>query len=141
MFERDAQVNATFTGGLPRHAELVAELRALGLREDQVHVIERADKGNWQQDAPPGLWARWRGRGGPTAEAPADLLVLVHLGQDDTLAAPVQDLFRRFGAASVGYYPAAHIPTRNISEGAVDEGEAANFRAAFPEGERRNKQP
>ncbi len=58
MFERDAQVNATFTGGLPRHAELVAALRALGLREDQVHVIERADKGTWQQDAPPGLWAR-----------------------------------------------------------------------------------
>ncbi len=140
MFDRAAQVNATFTGGLPRQAELVAELRALGLREDQVHVIERADKGNWQQDAPPGLWARWQGRGGPAAEAPADLLVLVHLGKDDALAGPVQDLFRRFGAASVGYYPAAHIPTRNISAGTVDEGEAANFRAAFPEAERRNKQ-
>ena len=140
MFDRAAQVNATFTGGLPRHAELVAELRALGLREDQVNVIARADKGNWQQDAPPGLLARWRGRGGPAAEAPADLLVLVHLGQDDTLAAPVQDLFRRFGAVTVGYYPAGHVPTRNIAEGAADEGEAANFRAAFPEGERRNKQ-
>ncbi len=139
MFERSAQVNAKFTGGSTRHAELVAELRALGLREDQVSVIERADKGDWQQAVAPGLWARLRGRGGPAAVPPADLLVLVHLGQDDTLAAPVQDLFRRFGAAEVGYYPAGHIPTRTSAEGAVDEGDAALFRAAFPEGERRNK--
>lgn len=141
MFERSAQVNAKFTGGLTRQAELVAQLRALGLGEDQVRVIERADKGDWQQAAAPGLLARLRGRGGPVAVPPADLLVLVHLGQDDTLAAPVQELFHRFGAAEVGYYPAGRIPTRNITEGAVDEGEAANFRGAFPESERRNKQP
>ncbi len=139
MFERDAQVNARFTEGSAQQAEVVAALRALGLREDQVTVIAHADKGDWQQAVAPGLWARWRGRGDPAAAPPADLLILVHLGQDDTLAAPVQDLFRHFGAAAVEYYPAGHIPTRNIAEGAVDEGDAALFRAAFPEGERRNK--
>ena len=143
MFERGAQVNAKFAGGSGQQAQIVAGLRALGLEDDQVTAIARADPGDWRPPPTPGLFARLRGLLGPpqatAALPPADMLIMVHLGQDDALARPAQELFRRFGATTVEYYPAGRIATHVIGEGVVDDREAAIFRAAFPEGERRGR--
>src|SRR6266542_2037919 len=99
MFDRSAQVNARFAGGSPRLAEVVAALRALGLGEEQINVIERADPGEWQEPAAPGWVERLKGRLGyepaVVAALPPNLLILVHLGGDEALAGEVQDLFRR----------------------------------------------
>ena len=118
MFERAAQVNARFEGGSSRQAEIVEALHELGVPDERINVIERADAGNWQEPAAkPGLLARlmtlFGGErdAGPAAPTPA-LLILVHLGQDDSLSGPVQDLFRRFGATSVEHYAPSRVPTR-----------------------------
>ena len=118
MFERAAQVNARFAGGSSRQAEIVEALHELGVPDERINVIERADPGDWQEAAAkPGVLARLLGRfggergPGPAAPTPA-LLILVHLGQDDTLSGPVQDLFRRFGATSVEHFAPSRVPTR-----------------------------
>ena len=146
MFERAAQVNARFEGGTPRQAEVVAALRALGLEEEQINVIERADPGDWQVAAAPGWVERLKGRLGfepdVVAELPPNLLILVHLGGDEALAGAVQDLFRRFGATRVGHYPAGTIATHSLEDrDAAPSSDAALFRAAFPEGERKQRAP
>lgn len=117
MFDRAAQVNAQFAGGSIRQEEVVAALHELGVREEQVTVIARADAG--VSHAPlegPGWFARLRGRLGAereTASAPVpDLLILVHLGRDDTLAGPVEAVLRRFGATQVEHYAPGRVPTR-----------------------------
>ena len=118
MFERAAQVNARFAGGSSRQAEIVEALHELGVPDERINVIERADPGDWQEAAAkPGVLARLLGRfggergPGPAAPTPA-LLILVHLGQDDTLSGPVQDVFRRFGATSVEHFAPSRVPTR-----------------------------
>ena len=118
MFERAAQVNARFAGGSSRQAEIVEALHELGVPDERINVIERADPGDWQEAAAkPGVLARLLGRFGgergpsPAAPTPA-LLILVHLGQDDTLSGPVQDVFRRFGATSVEHFAPSRVPTR-----------------------------
>ena len=122
MFDRAAQVNARFAGGSSRQTEIVAALHGLGLREEQVTVIERVDPGNWQVPAATGLLARlWGRRGGQhqTATAPPvpDMLILVHLGQDDALSAPVQAVFQRFDAARIEHYPSGQLPTSVFAAG------------------------
>lgn len=145
MFDRGAQVNAKFAGSTSQQGEIVAALRALGLEAGQITVLAGGQHGDWQQAATPGLLARLRGRlSGPPAAvraAPADTLIMAHLGRDDALATPVQDLFRRFGATTVDYYPPGRVATRIIGDGAVDEDEAAVFRRAFPEGDQRGERP
>ena len=120
MFERAAQVNARFEGGSPRQAEVVAALRALGLGEEQINVIERADPGEWREPAAPGWVERLKGLLGREPEVvaalPPNLLILVHLGGDEALAGEVQDLFRRFGATRGGYYPAGRIATHSLAD-------------------------
>ena len=118
MFERAAQVNARFEGGSSRQAEVVEALHQLGIPDERINIIERADAGNWQEPAEkPGLLARLMGLfggerdAGPAAPTPA-LLILVHLGQDDALAGPVEDVFRRFGATSVEHFAPSRVPTR-----------------------------
>ena len=132
MFERGAQVNAKFAGGSSRQGEMVAALRALGLGADHITVIARADPGDWQQPASPGLFARLRGRlSGPAAGGPlppADTLLMVHLDRDEALAGPVQDLFRRFGATTVEFHPAGRIATHDIGEGVVYAGKVSTLR-------------
>ncbi len=122
MFERAAQVNARFEGGSSRQAEIVEALHELGVPDERINVIERADAGNWQEPAAkPGLLARLMGLfggerdAGPAAPTPA-LLILVHLGQDDSLSGPVQDVFRRFGATSVEHFAPSRVPTRVFGE-------------------------
>ena len=146
MFDRAAQVNARFEGGSPRQAEVVAALRALGLGEEQINVIERADPGDWQEPAAPGWFERLQGRLGRkpdvVAALPPNLLILVHLGRDEALAGQVQDLFRRFGATRVDHHPASKIATHSLEDrDAAPSGDAALFRAAFPEGERKRRGP
>ena len=126
MFERAAQVNARFEGGSSRQAEIVAALHELGLSDGQINVIERADPGEWREPAAaPGVLARLKGLFGGERDAgpppaPPALLILVHLGQDDTLSGPVQDVFRRFGAARVDHYAPSRVATRVFgAEGAV----------------------
>ncbi len=118
MFERAGQVNASFAGGSSRQAEIVAALHEVGVPDERINVIERADPGDWQeQAATPGVLARLMSRfgggrdPGPAAPTPA-LLILVHLGQDDSLSGPVQDVFRRFGATSVEHFAPSRVPTR-----------------------------
>ncbi len=126
MFERAAQVNARFEGGSSRQAEVVEALHQLGIPDERINVIERADAGNWQEPtAKPGLLARLQGLfggerdAGPAAPTPA-LLILVHLGQDDSLSGPVQDVFRRFGATSVEHFAPSRVPTRTFGAAAPD---------------------
>ena len=118
MFERAAQVNARFEGGSSRQAEIVEALHELGVPDERINVIERADPGDWREAAAaPGLFARLKGMFGggpdaaPAAPTPA-LLILVHLGQDDSLSGPVEDVFRRFGATSVEHFAPSRVPTR-----------------------------
>ena len=120
MFERAAQVNARFEGGSSRQEEIVGALHELGVPDERINVIERADPGDWQEPAAkPGLLARLMGRfggersPGPAAATPA-LLILVHLGQDDSLSGPVQDVFRRLGATSVEHFAPSRVPTRSF---------------------------
>ena len=146
MFDRAAQVNARFEGGSPRQAEVVAALRELGLAEGQINVIERADAGDWQEPAAPGWFARLRGMLGRepdvVAALPPNLLILVHLGRDAALAGAVQDVFRRFGATRFDHHPASTIATHSLEDrDAAPSGDAALFRAAFPEAERKQHAP
>ena len=127
MFERAAQVNARFEGGSSRQVEIVGALHELGVPDERINVIERADPGDWQEPAAkPGLLARLMGRfggersPGPAAATPA-LLILVHLGQDDTLSGPVQDVFRRFGATRVDHYPPSRVATRVFGAGGASQ--------------------
>lgn len=143
MFDRAGQVNASFAGGSSRQAEIVAALRQVGLAEEEINVIERADAGHWQEPvAPRGLLARLMARfGGKAATAatppPADLLILVHLRQNEALAEPVQEVFRRFQATRVSYYPPGQVPTSAIDNRGEERDDAAQFRATFPDEERR----
>ena len=143
MFDRSAQVNARFAGGSPRLAEVVAALRALGLGEEQINVIERADPGEWQERVARGRFARLRGLlgGAPhlvAAPPPPAMYILVHLGRDDALAGEVQAVFRRFGATQVEHYTPGPIATRAFGgRGASSAEDAAQFRAAFPAAEQR----
>ena len=130
MFERAAQVNARFAGGSVRQEEVVAALHEAGVQAGQVSVIARADSG--ASHAPPearGWLARLKGvlgAGGEIAAAPVpDLLVLVHLGRDDTLAGAVEDVLRRFGAAQVEHFSPGRVPTRvGVAAPAAESGEA-----------------
>jgi hypothetical protein len=141
MFERAAQVNARFEGGASRQAEIVAALHELGVPDERINVIERADPGDWREPAAkPGFLARLLGRfgggrgPGPAAPTPA-LLILVHLGQDDTLSGPVQDVFRRFGATSVEHFAPSRVPTRVFgAEGTVPPAEVEDQPGARPPG-------
>ena len=143
MFERAAQVNARFAEGAGPQAAIVAALRALGLGEEQINVIERADPGEWQERVARGRFARLRGLlgGAPhlvAAPPPPAMYILVHLGRDDALAGEVQAVFRRFGATQVEHYTPGPIATRAFGgRGASSAEDAAQFRAAFPAAEQR----
>ncbi|HEX5503728.1 MAG TPA: hypothetical protein VFW96_13980 [Thermomicrobiales bacterium] len=129
MFDRAAQVNGYFAGGSARQAELLAALRELGLAEGQFTVIERA-----APSAPPppparGVLARWRGRAGVVRDAgaptaPPDLTVMAYLGQDAARADGVQELFHRFGATRVNYYPPGAAPGVTAPDAPAPAGEA-----------------
>lgn len=119
MFERASQVNARFAAGTSQPREIVTALEELGLTTSQITVLERtAPAPGLAATARPSIMTRLRGlRAGQHVEAPRqasapDLQIIVHMGQDDTLAEPVQEVFRRFGAAGIEHFSPTHTPHR-----------------------------
>lgn len=109
-FERAAQVNARFAASSFPRAAIVAALHELGLADRQVTILDRPLVPVYKAPVTPGVATRLRGLfGGKVAGSvvvvPAqDVQIMVHLGQDDRLAAQVQELFQRAGAASVEHF-------------------------------------
>ena len=126
---RPAQVNACFEGGSSRTNEIVSALRGVGLRENQITVIDRPDPEDTKvATEEPSFLDRIKSLfGGGDKDNDAehhnyDLLILAHLGQDEALAGPVQEVFRRFDAARVNYYPPAEAEMHVLGGGDVTEG-------------------
>jgi hypothetical protein len=119
---RPAQVNACFEGGTDRKAEILDALHQTGLGDDQITVIDRATPEDITiETAEPSLIERIKGLfGGDNDDEDAekyDLLILAHLGRDENLAGPVQEVFERFGAARVNYYAPAAADMRPLGGG------------------------
>jgi hypothetical protein len=122
---RPAQVNACFEGGSSRAAEIVAALRGVGLAKDEITVIDRPDPEDVTVetvDRGGGFFDRIKALFGAEderdeGERAYDLLILAHLGERDDLAGPVREVFERFDAARVNYYPAAEADMRRLGEG------------------------
>ena len=115
--QRPAQVNACFEGGSDRAREIVAALERVGLRGDQITVIDRTDpeKTDVETRAEPSFADRLKSLFGGgdhdrnEAEPDYDTIIMAHLGHDHGLAGPVQEVFHQFGAARVNYYPTADV--------------------------------
>lgn len=141
MFDRMAQVNATFTVGTLQRDELVRALVEAGLSEQQITVIDKVDAGDWREKAAaPGFLARLFGRGAVATEteAPATMVVMAHLGTDESHAEQVEEIFRRFGATKVDCYAAGRIQTHSQGQDVVSKDDESNlFSNAFPDQERR----
>ncbi len=125
---RPAQVNACFEGGSSRTDEIVAALREVGLGDNQITVIDRPDPEDTKvATEEPSFLDRIKSLFGGDKDNDAehhkyDLLILAHLGQDETLASPVQEVFQRFDAARVNYYPPAEAEMHVLGGGDVTEG-------------------
>lgn len=122
MFERAAQVNARFTADSCQPQDVVAALEELGLARRQITVLTRpVAAAPPSQSATAGIIQRLRGmfkKQQPVAVAPApDWQVVVHMGQDATLSEPVQEVFRRFGAAGIEHFGATSTPNRAFGPG------------------------
>ncbi|HET8628575.1 MAG TPA: hypothetical protein VFL91_14230 [Thermomicrobiales bacterium] len=106
---RPAQVNGQFKMGAVSLDDIKAALREAGIRDDQVTVIDKPVAHRTTiATAEPSMVAKLLGRfrkPAVTEEAHDELQVMVHLGLDDRLAQPVQDVFQRLGATRVKYYP------------------------------------
>ena len=119
---RPAQVNACFEGGTSRRDEIVAALRQVGLTERQITVIDRPQPEDvLVETSEPSFLDRIKSLFGSDDEEEEqkdyDLLILAHLGDDDSLAGPVQEVFQRFGAARVNYYPTAEAEMHVLGGG------------------------
>ena len=119
---RPAQVNACFEGGSSRRDEIVAALQQVGLTERQITVIDRPEPEDVKvETTEPTFLERIKALfGGDDEEEQQknyDLLILAHLGDDDSLAGPVQEVFQRFGAARVNYYPATEAEMHVLGGG------------------------
>lgn len=125
---RPAQVNACFEGGSSRTDEIVSALREVGLRDNQITVIDRPNPEDTKvATEEPSFLERIKSLFGGDKDDDAehrnyDLLILAHLGQDEALAGPVQEIFRRFDAARVNYYPPAEAEMHVLGGGDVAEG-------------------
>lgn len=106
---RPAQVNGQFRVGAVSLDDIKAALREVGIRDDQVTVIDKpVAHRTTVATAEPGMVSKLLGRFRKAAaveESHDEMLVMVHLGLDDRLAQPVQDVLQRLGAARVKYYP------------------------------------
>ncbi len=115
--QRPAQVNACFEGGSDRAREIVAALERVGLRGEQITVIDRTDPEKTEVDTrpEPSFADRLKSLFGggdhdrSEVEPDYDTIIMAHLGHDDSLAGPVQEVFQQFGAARVNYYPTADV--------------------------------
>lgn len=109
-FERAAQVNARFAASVFPRNEIVAALHELGLEDRQITILDRPLVVAYQAPVVPSLATRVRSLFGGKATASAaavpaqDVQIMVHLGQDEHLAAQIQELFHRSGAATVEYF-------------------------------------
>lgn len=128
---RPAQVNACFEGGSPRQAEIVAALKEAGLRDEQITVIDRADpEATKVATAEPSFLDRLKSLFGGDHDQDErmehyDLLVLAHLGEDEDKATAVQEVFQRFGASRVSYYPSAQPEMHVLGGGDAPPGAPA----------------
>ena len=119
MFERAAQVNARFAANACRPQDVVEALEGVGITRSQINVLTRA-----AAPPPPGptgmlerLLARFK-TAAPASVAPEpDWQVTVHLGQNPALSGPAQDVFRRFGAASIEDFAASQSANRAFGPG------------------------
>lgn len=106
---RPAQVNGQFKAGAVSLDDIKGALREVGIRDDQVTTIDKpVAHRTTVATAEPSMVSKLLGRFRKTAvaeEAHDEMLVLVHLGLDDRLAQPVQDVLQRLGATRVKYYP------------------------------------
>jgi hypothetical protein len=115
-FERAAQVNARFAASAFPRSDIVAALHELGLEDQQFTILDRPLVAEYVAPVAPGLATRLRTLFGGKATSTAattpvqDVQIMVHLGQDDHLAAQVQELFRRSGAAGVEYFGPTSTP-------------------------------
>jgi hypothetical protein len=119
---RPAQVNACFSGGSSQRDAIVAALREVGVPDEHITVIDRPEPEDTViEAAEPGLLDHIKHLfGGDDEDQEArhyDLYILAHLGQDEALAAPVQEVFKRFNAADIRYYPSAR-PNMDVLGGA-----------------------
>lgn len=127
--QRPAQVNACFEGGSDRAREIVAALRQAGLRDEQITVIDRTDPEKTDVDTrpEPSFAERLKSLFGGdqdkerAAEPDYDTIIMAHLGHDDSLAGPVQEVFQQFGAARVNYYPTADVEMHVLGGGTDPE--------------------
>jgi hypothetical protein len=143
---RPAQVNACFSGGSSQRDAIVAALHEAGLTDEQITVIDRPDpEATEVEPAEPSLLDRIKELfGGDDEEHEArhyDLYILAHLGQDEALAGPVQDVFTQFNAADVRYYPSARPnmdvlggtdPTTGTTVGAAADTQPEQFDDSRP---------
>lgn len=124
---RPAQVNACFEGGTSRRDEIVAALRQAGLNDTQITVIDRPDPDDTKiATSELGFFDRLKEMfsGDQDREQEThryDLLILVHLGDKEALAGPVQEVFKRFDAARVNFYPVAEAEMHVLGGGAPDD--------------------
>lgn len=124
---RPAQVNACFEGGASRRDEIVAALRQAGLNDSQITVIDRPDPDDTKvATSELGFFDRLKEMfsGDKDREQEThryDLLILVHLGDEVALAGPVQEVFKRFDAARVNFYPVAEAEMHVLGGGAPND--------------------
>ncbi|MGN6562284.1 MAG: hypothetical protein ACTHMU_06460 [Thermomicrobiales bacterium] len=118
---RPAQVNAYFSGGSSQRDAIITALHEVGLTDDQITVIDNPKPEDTVVAAEPGLLDRIKHLFDDHDEAQEerryDLYILAHLGQDEALATPVQDVFKQFNAADIQYYPSAR-PNMDVLGGA-----------------------
>ena len=146
MFDRAGQVNARFAGESFQEQALRQALLALGLQEQQITSVKRADAGDWQRAEEPGLLQRLLRRFGGTREMVAapvpDALMMIYLTGESGMAERVQAVLHDFGATRVDYYPAGQIATSSLDKDGAGQGvDAAQFSAAFPDSEQRHRAP
>jgi hypothetical protein len=134
---RPAQVNACFRNGLDREVDIVAALREVGLSDDRITLSEHPgpEDESPRVDDTGGFFAHLKELFGAerTGEErhPYDLIVIAHLGDDEALAQPVEEVFKRFDAAEVSYYAPMAPTMRPLGGGAsIEEAETEAARQA-----------
>lgn len=134
---RPAQVNACFRDGLSREVDIVTALREVGLTDDRITLSEHpgpeAESPRMDDDSG-GFFAHLKELFGAdhTGEErhPYDLIVIAHLGDDEALAQPVEEIFKRFDAAEVSYYAPMAPTMRPLGGASIEEAETEAARQA-----------
>ncbi|HEX5503071.1 MAG TPA: hypothetical protein VFW96_10645 [Thermomicrobiales bacterium] len=133
---RPAQVNACFRDGLKREVDIVTALREVGLSDDRITLSERPgpEDESPRMDDTGGFLGRLKElfTADHTGEErhPYDLIVIAHLGDDEALAQPVEEVFKRFDAAEISYYAPMTPTMRPLGGASIEEAETEAAREA-----------